>query len=145
MRIHPYLNFDGNAKEAMEFYAKVFGVELGQVNYFKDMPPQEGVPGVPEEEANRVMHVGIEIAPKTWIMASDTSPARGHRLTYGNNNYIMIEPDNLDEAKRLFEELSEGGEVEMELQKMFWGDYFASFKDKFGVLWMINLEDRENK
>lgn len=145
MKINPYLNFDGNAKEAMEFYAKVFKSKLTDFNYFKDMPPQEGAPALDPSEADRVMHVGLQISPDTMIMASDIAPSMGHKLNVGNSNYISVHPDSLPEAQRLFNELSVGGKVELEFQKMFWGDHFGSFSDKFGVLWMINYHEEEKK
>lgn len=143
MKINPYLNFDGNAKEAMEFYAKVFKSKLTPFQYFKDMPPGENP--MPAEEGNRVIHVGLEITPEVMIMASDISPSMGHKLNQGNGVYINLAPDSLEEAERLYRQLSDGGKIELELQKMFWGDHFASFADKFGVLWMINYHEEGTK
>lgn len=72
-------------------------------------------------------------------MASDCLPSQGHILSQGNNNYISITPDSRDEADRLFNGLSAAGKVEMPMEDMFWGDYFGSFVDQFGVCWMINF------
>ncbi len=144
MKFNPYLNFDGNAKEAMEFYKSVFGGEFNAQQKFSEIPPQEGV-AFPEEEKNRIMHISLPLGDDNFLMASDISPSQGHKLNQGNNVYISLTPDTLEEAKRIYKELSNGGKIEMEFQKMFWGDYFASFTDKFGVMWMINIKAEEGE
>ncbi len=141
MKISPYLNFDGNAEEAFNFYKSIFGGEFSYIMRFKDMP--SGETPMPEEEGNRIMHISLPLAGGDSLMASDTSSAQGDKLIHGNNNYISLQPDSVDEARELFNKLSQGGKVEMPFEKMFWGDYFASFADKFGVLWMINVEDKK--
>jgi len=134
-RLHPYLNFDGNAEEAFNFYKSVFGGEFeGGIHRMSSAP---GFENLTEEEKNRVMHVGLKVG-KVYLMASDIIPSMGHKLVQGNNNYISISADSREEAERLFEGLSEGGEIEMPLEDQFWGDYYGSFKDKFGVHWMIS-------
>lgn len=143
MKVNPYLNFDGNTKEAFDFYKKVFGGEFSTVMLYKDVPVSEQK--MPENEANLVMHISLPIGNDCILMGSDISKELGHKLTIGNNNYISLAPDSLEESKRIFEELSEGGNVEMPLAKMFWGDHFASFSDKFGVYWMINYSDTQEK
>lgn len=139
MQLNPYLNFDGNAEEAFNFYKKIFGGEFTSLMRFSDMPEGEDKPI--EEEANRIMHISLPIGDTSILMASDISSANGMQLIEGNNNYITISPDSLEETERLYEQLSEGGDIEMPLQKMFWGSYFASFKDKFGVEWMIDYAE----
>lgn len=138
--INPYLNFDGQAEEAMNFYKSVFGGEFtgSGIMRMRDIPEMPGMDGLSEDEKNRVMHVSLALGNGQLLMASDTVPSLGHKLTVGNNNYISIFPEDRAEADRLFHGLSEGGEVEMPMQDQFWGDYFGSFKDKFGVCWMIN-------
>ncbi|MCL6523934.1 MAG: VOC family protein [Thermoflavifilum sp.] len=135
--IYVYLNFDGQAEEAMNFYKGVLGGEfMGQgVMYMKDVP---GFENLPEAEKNRVMHISLSLGNGLILMASDPLPSRGHKLVMGNNCYIMLSPSSRDEADRIFHALSKGGVVEMPIQDQFWGDYFGSFKDKFGVCWMIN-------
>ncbi|MFZ5425055.1 MAG: VOC family protein [Patescibacteria group bacterium] len=139
MQLNPYLNFDGNAEEAFNFYKKIFGGEFTSLMRFSDMPEGEDKPV--EEEANRIMHIALPIGDTSILMASDISSANGMQLIEGNNNYITISPDSLEETERLYEQLSEGGNIEMPLQKMFWGSYFASFKDKFGIEWMIDYAE----
>jgi PhnB protein len=135
MTLNPYLNFDGNAAEAFRFYQTVFGGEL----FLQKMSDAPGTENLPEEEKNRTMHVGLPIGNGQFLMASDCLPSQGHILRQGNNNYISITPDSRAEADRLFNGLSAGGTVEMPMEDMFWGDYFGSFVDKFGVCWMINF------
>ena len=84
------------------------------------------------------MHVAIPIGNGQFLMASDCLPSAGHVLKMGNNNYISLAVDSREEADRIFEGLSAGGTIEMPLDDMFWGDYFGSFTDKFGVNWMVN-------
>lgn len=137
--VNPYLNFDGQAETAMNFYKSVFG---GQFNgdgimRMSDVSAPD-MPELTEEEKNRVMHVSLPLGNGQVLMASDILPSVGHRLTVGNNSYISLFPDSREEADRLFNALSEGGEIEMPMKDQFWGDYFGSFKDKFGVCWMVD-------
>lgn len=90
---------------------------------------------IPEEAKNRVMHVALPVG-NDLLMGSDIFP--GQPFVQGNNNYISIFPESREEADRLFGALSEGGEVEMPMADQFWGDYFGSLKDRFGICWMIN-------
>ena len=139
MKLNPYLNFDGNAEEAFRFYQSVFGGEL----FIQKMGEAPGNENLSEEEKGRAMHVAISIGDGQFLMASDCLPSAGHVLNQGNNNYISVAPDSREEAERLFNGLSAGGEIEMPLADMFWGDYFGSFKDKFGVCWMINYNNQQ--
>ncbi|MCD8538431.1 MAG: VOC family protein [Leadbetterella sp.] len=134
MKLNPYLNFDGNAEEAFRFYQTVFGGEL----FVQKMSEAPGTENLPEEEKGRAMHVALPIGDGQFLMASDCVPSMGHVLRMGNNNYISVAPGSREEAKRIFDALSEGGVIEMPLEDMFWGDYFGSFADKFGVYWMVN-------
>jgi PhnB protein len=134
MKVNPYLNFNGKAEEAFHFYQSVFGGEL----YIQRMHQAPGLEGLSDEEKNLIMHVSLPIESGQMLMASDILESMGHQLSVGNNNYISLMPDSREEVDRLFYGLSEGGTVEMPLDDMFWGDYFGSFKDKYGVCWMIN-------
>lgn len=134
-KLNPYLNFDGQAEEAFNFYKSVFGGEFqGEVLRFGNVP---GAENIPENEKNRVIHIALPVGGDL-LMASDIMPSAGHRLIVGNNNYVSIFPDTKEEADRLFSSLSAGGVVELPLEDQFWGDYYGSFTDKFGVKWMIN-------
>jgi PhnB protein len=142
LKINPYLNFDGNAREAFEFYKSVFGGEFDAVQTFGEMPQGEGQP-MPESEKNLIMHISLPLGEAQYLMASDISKAMGMKLIVGNNNYISLHPDSKKDAERLFRKLSEGGKVEMPFEKMFWGDHFGSFTDKFGVGWMVNYHEEK--
>lgn len=140
--VSSYLNFDGTAEEAMNFYSKIFNTQRhGDIMRFGDIPAAEGMPPVPEEEKQRVMHAMLPITAGHYLMFSDISPSMGHTLQKGNTTYICLQPDEVEEGRRLFEALSEGGEIEMAYSKMFWGDYFASFRDRWGILWMLNVSE----
>lgn len=134
MIANPYLNFEGKTEEAFRFYQTIFGGELN-MQYMHQVPDFE----VPEEEKNYVMHASIPLGNQQYLMASDCLKSAGQVLHQGNNHYISLVPDSREEADRLFNGLSAEGTVEMPMEDMFWGDYFGSFTDKYGVRWMINF------
>ena len=136
MKVHPYLNFAGNAEEAFNFYKSVFGGEFTQAVKFKDFP-MEGVE-IPKEEQDKIMHIGLPISDDDVLMASDTLPSLGQELVQGNNVYVSVHPNSKEEADKIFNGLSEGGDVEMHIADQAWGDYYGALKDKFGVQWMVN-------
>ena len=86
------------------------------------------------------MHVALPIGNGNVLMGTDSLESLGQKLTVGNNFYICLSPESKEEAERLFNGLSAGGKIEMPLQDMFWGAYYGSFADKFGVQWMVNYE-----
>lgn len=133
-KLNPYLNFDGNCEDAFNYYKKVFG---GEFSNFSRMSYLTGE-YIPEEDSNLIMHVSLPFNGDI-LMGSDIPSSMKTQFKSGNNNYISIEPDSREEADRLFNELSDGGEIEMPMEEMFWGDYFGSFRDRFGIWWMINL------
>lgn len=138
-RTSTYLNFAGKTEEAFTFYASVFGTQFaGPIMRMKDVPPWPGMPELTEKEKNYVMHVALPILGGHMLMGTDTIESMGQKLVMGNNVSITLEPDTRKEADELFRKLSEGGKVEMPMQEMFWGDYFGSFEDKYGVRWMID-------
>ena len=136
-----YLNFAGNAEEAFDFYKKVFGGEFSSAVRFKDFP-MEGVT-VPKEDEDKMMHISLPLGGDSVLMASDTLEAFGQTLVPGNNVYISVHPTSKEEADRIFNALSEGGEVEMPIADQAWGDYYGSLKDRFGVQWMVNYHEGE--
>ncbi len=135
-KFHTYLNFPGNAEEAFEFYKSVFGGEFASATRFKDLP-MEGVT-IPEADQNKMMHIGLVVSDGAYLMASDALESLGQNLIQGNNVYVSVSPDSREEADKIFNGLSEGGDIEMPIADQIWGDYFGSFKDKFGVGWMVN-------
>ena len=136
MKVNPYLNFDGKAEEAFIFYKSVFGGEFTGNMKMKDAPDGDKLP---KDEQNRIMHISLPIGKENLLMGSDIMPSMGQKLNKGNNNYISLHPESKAEADRLFKGLSAGGEIEMPMADQFWGDYFGSFIDKFGICWMINF------
>ena len=135
-KLNPYLNFDGNAEEAFNFYKSVFGGEFaGGIMKMSGAP---GTENLPDDEKERVMHVSLPFDNGQTLMASDIVPSMGHKLTQGNNVYLSLHPDSKEEADQLFNALAEGGNVEMPMEDQFWGDYFGSLVDKFGIGWMVN-------
>lgn len=144
--VNTYLNFPRNTEEAFNFYKSVFGGEFtGGISRFMDVPPSENMPPLPEEDKNLVMHVALPILGGHVLMGTDAPESMGFNVNFGNNVYISLHPDTREDTKRLFNALSEGGKVEMELQDMFWGDYYGSCKDKYGVQWMFNCTEKINK
>lgn len=138
-RVNVYLNFAGNTEEAFNFYKSVFGGEFTQVVRFRDMP-MEGVT-LPAADQDKIMHIGLPIGPQSVLMATDALESMGQTLVQGNNAYLSVHPDSRAEADRIFNALSAGGEVEMPIADQPWGDYYGSFKDKFGVLWMVSYHE----
>lgn len=142
--INPYLTFSGNCMEAFEFYKSVFGGEFPYVGKFKDMPENPAYP-ISEEDKEKIMHISLPISEETVLMGSDSSEAFGKATVPGNNFSISINSKTKEETERLFNGLSEGGQVTMPLNETFWGSYFGMFTDKFGIQWMVNCELNQNK
>lgn len=143
-KVSIYLNFPRQTEAVFSYYSKVFQSELSEGGFmrFGDIPPTEGMPPIPYEDLNLVMHCDLPILGDFHLMGSDAPESMGFRVTQGNNMYINLMPDTRKETERLFAELSEGGTVEQELQDMFWGDYFGSLTDKFGIRWMFNCPEK---
>jgi PhnB protein len=138
-RTSTYLNFMGKTEEAFRFYASVFGTELvGPIARMGEAPAMPGASPLSEAEKNRVLHVALPILGGHVLMGTDLLESMGQKLIVGNNVSIMLEPDTREETDRLFARLGEGGTIDMPLADMFWGDYFGSLTDKFGVRWMFN-------
>ncbi|MEN9921942.1 MAG: hypothetical protein RL097_218 [Candidatus Parcubacteria bacterium] len=140
-----YLNFKNQTEEAFTFYRSVFGGEFegGGISRFGEVPSLEGMLPLSDADKQLVMHVSLPILGGVKLMGTDAPESMGFTLTMGNNVYISLHPDTRTETEELFAKLSEGGRVEMPLQDMFWGDYFGSCVDKFGVCWMCNCEHKK--
>lgn len=140
-KVSIYLNFQGNTEEAFNFYKSVFKTEfVGQVMRMSDVPPQPGMPPLPEKEKNTIMHIALPLPGGTIMQATDMLESMGHKLKVGNNTTICLEPDSREETERLFNALSGGGSDIMPLQDMFWGAYWGCCLDKFGIRWMFNYQ-----
>jgi PhnB protein len=134
--VNLYLNFNGNTEEAFRFYQSIFGGEFSNFQRFKEVPGTEELPpGV----ADKIMHIALPVG-NIMLHATDALESMGHPLTVGNNFNIMLEPDSQEETEKLFAQLSAGGKVTMPLQDTFWGAYYGSFIDRFGVPWMVNYD-----
>lgn len=129
LRLNPYVTFDGNAKEALEFYQGVFGGEL-TVNTFADF-------GGPPEKAEQIMHAQLETPAGFTLMAAD--PAPDQTISPGNNHSISIDGEDADTLNGYWSALSDGGTVTVPLEKQMWGDVFGMCIDRFGVTWMVNI------
>lgn len=141
MKIHPYLNFGNRTEEAFRFYEKALGGKLTEIHRFGSMPPQEGFELTPEQK-NLVMHVGLELPDGQMIMASDSLAGMGPALIEGNNISISVHPNSRQDADRIFAALAQGGTITMPIADQFWGDYFGSLSDRFGINWMVNYSDQ---
>ena len=143
-RVGTYLNFSRNTEEVFRFYKSIFGGEFsrGGIARLGDIPSSEGMPKIAEEDKDLIMHIELPILGGHLLMGTDAPESMGFDLNFGNNIHINLEPDTRAETKRLFEALSSGGKVTMELQDMFWGSYYGSCTDKFGVQWMFNCVEK---
>jgi len=136
--INPYLSFKGNCEEAFEFYRSHFGGEFATMMRMDAMDC--GMP-VPDEAKNMIMHIALPIGNGNMLMGSDAPDGFGPPLNFGNNYSVSVSAENEAEARRLFDGLSDGGQVIMPFDKPFWGGLFGMFADKFGVNWMVGCED----
>lgn len=143
--VSTYLNFPNNTEEVFNFYKSIFGGEFAghDIMRFGDIPPQEGHPPMDSAMNNLVMHVTLPILGGHLLMGTDAPEQMGFKMNFGNNMYINLEPDTKEETKILFDALSAGGKVLNKLEDMFWGDYFGSCTDKYGVQWMFNCSSKK--
>jgi PhnB protein len=137
-QINPYIHFNGNAEEAFNFYKSVFGGEFAMIMRFKDLV-FEGSPNNDKEE-NKIMHIALPIGKHSLLMGSDTPEALGRHNENENRSKICISAESKEEADRLYNGLSEGGEIEMPIADSPWGSYFGMFRDKYGFEWMIDYD-----
>lgn len=143
-RTSTYLNFPSNTEKAFLFYQSIFGGEfIGGINRFGDVPAQTNQPPLSEADKKLVMHIELAITGGHILMGTDAPESMGFKVLYGNNMYINLEPDTRIETERLFAALSKDGKVEMPLQDMFWGAYYGSCADQFGVHWMFNCVNKK--
>jgi uncharacterized glyoxalase superfamily protein PhnB/uncharacterized protein YndB with AHSA1/START domain len=144
-RVTTYLNFPGKTEEAFRFYKEVFNGTFsgGGLQRFGYMQMPEGHPPMTEADKNLIIHAELTIMGGHVLMATDSPESMGFKIQQGNNMHINLEPSSRKETERIFKALSEGGKVEMPLADMFWGAYFASFTDKYGINWMLNCQAKE--
>ncbi len=135
--INPHINFNGNAEEAFTFYKSVFGGEFSKIMRFKDLASSDFE--VSESEANKVMHIALPIGKNT-LMANDVPDFLGRTNENENRSKISISTESKEEADKLFNGLSLGGQIEMPMTESPWGSYFGMFRDKYGIEWMVSFE-----
>ncbi len=139
-----YLNFKDQTEAAFNFYKSVFGGEFegDGISRFGEVPSEANTMPLAEDDKNLVMHVSLPILGGVRLMGTDAPESMGFKVVMGNNVYISLETDTRTDTDRLFTLLSAGGKVDMAPQEMFWGDYFGSCVDKFGVQWMFNCRSK---
>ena len=137
--INPYINFNGNAEEAFNFYKSVFGGEFASIVRFKDLAGPEFP--IPDDEAEKIMRIELPIGGNVLI-ANDVPAAMGRVNENENRSKIAVSAESREEADRIFIGLSAGGEVEMPMDTSPWGTYFAMFRDKYGIEWTIEFDPR---
>jgi PhnB protein len=143
--INPHINFNGNAEEAFTFYKSVFGGEFEKIIRFKDI----SIPEFPvaENDENKIMHIALPIG-KNILMGNDVPAFMGRVNENENRSKISVTAESREEADKLFNGLSAGGNIEMPIGDSPWGSYFAMFRDKYGIEWMVdfaqNITDKSN-
>lgn len=133
MQLEMFINFDGNCREAVEFYAKVFGVEVGNMMTYGEAPPDPNY-AVPDEDKDKIIYAGLPIGGMTVMFMDMPSD---FPLEVGNNISPTISTDDKEEVTRLVNELSGGGKVHMEPQQTFFSEWYGMVEDKYGVIWQI--------
>ena len=135
-----YLNFEGDTEAAFALYKNVFGGELTNLQRMGEVPQDPDHP-ISDKEENLVAHVELQILDGTSLMGTDTIESMGAQLRIGNNITISLDLDDLAEATRMFDTLSQGGSDIQPMAKMFWGAHWGTCADRYGVRWMFNVRD----
>jgi len=138
-QINPYINFNGNAEEAFNFYKSVFGGEFAQITRFKEMSSPEFP--VAENEANKIMRIALPIG-KNVLIANDVPESMGKVNENENRSKISISAESKEEADKLFFALSAGGQIEFPIEDSPWGSYFGMFRDKYGIEWTVEFDPK---
>jgi len=139
--INPHINFNGNAEEAFTFYKAAFGGEFSSVVRLKDISSPENP--VSENDANKLMHIALPIG-NNMLLGNDIPEAMGRVNEQENRSKITISADSREEADKLYNLLSAGGNIEVPIGDSPWGSYFAMFRDKFGIEWMVDFDPKYN-
>lgn len=134
----PYLNFDGNAEEAFNFYKSVFGGELHGIARYSDFGEMPGMPPLSDADKNKIAHVSMPLGSEGMLMGSDLVEAFGQKVTVGNNFNIHLIAESREEAETIFAGLCDGGTALMPLQKTEWAEVYGSCIDRFGVTWGVD-------
>src|SRR5436309_2199682 len=144
--VNIYLTFNGNCEEAFKFYQSVFGGQIPYMGRYKDMPPADiGNMKLKPGDEEKIMHMSLLISKETMLMGSDVGGEWSSNYSKGTNFSISINTDSREKSDKFFNGLSAGGTVGMPMQKTFWGDYFGTFTDKFGINWMVSFNEAQHK
>lgn len=135
--VNPYLYFNGNCEEAFNFYKSVFQQEFTYIGRYKDVPHAERP--LFRETDEKIMHVSLPISKETVLMGADNSEACTGLPVYSNFS-LIIHAGGKEEADKLFDSLSEGGQIKMPMNQTFWGSYYGICIDKFGIMWKVTVE-----
>jgi PhnB protein len=137
--INPHINFNGNAEEAFTFYKSVFGGAFAKIIRFKDLASPEFP--VAEKEENKIMHIALPIGKTSMLMANDVPEIMGKTNENENRSKIVISAESKEEADKLFNGLSAGGQIEGVIGDSPWGgSYFGCFRDKYGIEWIVEFD-----
>lgn len=142
-QINPYIHFNGNAEEAFEFYRSVFGGAFSSITRFRDIPSNPEFP-IPANEADKLMHISLPIGKDHFLLGSDTPASMGKHNENETRSKIYLSTDTREEAIRLYNGLSAGGQVEVPLAAEAEGPCFAMFRDRYGIEWIVNFESNQN-
>jgi PhnB protein len=140
--INPWINFNGNAEEAFNFYQSVFGGKFTKIIRFKDLASDDFQ--VPENEANKIMHISLPIGKHNVLIANDVPEFMGRVNENENRSKISISAESREEADRVFNGLSAGGAIEGPIGDSPWGTYAGMFRDKYGIEWIVEFDPDDN-
>ena len=137
--INPWINFNGNAEEAFTFYKSVFGGEFKKIVRFKDLASEEFK--IDEKEENKVMYIALPIGGGNVLIANDVPEFMGRVSENENRSKISVSTESREEAEKIFNGLSAGGEIEGPMGDGPWGTYFGCFRDKYGIEWIVEFDE----
>jgi len=136
--INPWINFNGNAEEAFTFYKSVFGGEFAKIIRFKDLASAEFP--IADNDANKIMHIALPIGKNNVLIANDVPEFMGRVNENENRSKISISAESREEADKLFNGLSAGGNIEGQIGESPWGTYAGMFRDKYGIEWIVEFD-----
>ena len=140
--INPWINFNGNAEEAFTFYKSVFGGEFTKIVRFKDLAGVEFP--MTENDANKIMYIALPIGKNNVLVANDVPEFMGRVSENENRSKIYVVTESREEADKIFNGLSAGGEVDGPIGESPWGTYGAMFRDKYGIEWIVEFDPNNN-
>ena len=140
--INPWINFNGNAEEAFNFYKSVFGGEFSKIVRFKDLASADFQ--VPESEAEKLMHIALPIGKNNVLIANDVPEFMGRVNENENRSKIAVRAESREEVEQVFNDLSAGGAVEGPIGDSPWGTYGGTFRDKYGIEWIIEFDPNDH-